>query len=78
MNPSFPSLPARLLLHYGLFAILCQCALLLLNCLCCDPSISPEVLRHRVLPLLEYPLMSLTLLLSGSLLIDWLRWKEGI
>lgn len=76
MNSVFPSPPARLLLHYGSFAVLCQSALLLLWIRSTDPSVTAEVLRHRFLPLLEYPLMSIALLLGGALLIDWVLWKE--
>lgn len=62
---------ARLCLHYGFFAVMCQSAMILLCVLCEDPSVETALLRYRYLPYLEYPLMSLTLLIGGALLIDW-------
>ena len=63
--------PALLLLHFGTYAVLCQLTgILLLVCLSPD-TVSTEVLRHTVTPYLEYPLMSLALILGGSLLLDW-------
>ena len=62
---------ATLCLHHGFFAVLCQCAMILLCVLCEDGNVATELLRYRYLPYLEYPLMSLALLIGGSLLIDW-------
>ncbi len=65
--------PAFLLLVYGLFAVFCQCVFLLLFYLCEAPNISGEVLLHRYTPLLEYPLMSLSLLFGGGTLIRYIE-----
>lgn len=73
-NKSLPipiSRYAKLCLHYGIFAVLSQCVMILLCVLCEDESVATELLRYRYLPYLEYPLMSLALLVGGSLLIDW-------
>ena len=59
------------LLCYGTYAVLCQLVLLTLWILSTDPSVCPEVVAHRFVPLLEYPIMSIALLLSGALLIDY-------
>ena len=64
------SLSYRLLV-YGIYAVLCQTVALFLLILSADSSISLSVIAHRYLPLFEYPLMSLALLLSGALLIDY-------
>ncbi len=70
--------PACLLLVYGLFAVLCQCVFLLLFYICEAPNISGEVLLHRYVPLLEYPLMSLALLFGGGSLIGYIEKKDGV
>ncbi len=65
--------PAFLLLSYGLFAVLCQSVFLLFLCLNEPSNISADVLMHRYLPLLEYPLTSLCLLLGGGILIQYIE-----
>lgn len=70
------SKPAKLLLHYGFFAVLCQSVMILFCILCEDSSVSDEVLRYRYVPYLEYPLMSLSILIGGALLIDWVIPKQ--
>ena len=71
MHIRLPSSLSYRLLHYGIYAALCQLVLLSLWVLVSDPSVSPDVIAHRFIPLLEYPIMSVTLLLSGALLIDY-------
>ncbi len=61
---------------YGFFAVLCQLFLILLQVLAEDPSVSHGVLTHRYLPYLEYPLMSVTLLLCGAYLLEYIQQKE--
>ena len=62
--------PAKLCLIYGLYAILCQLSFILLHALYVAPYISSDVLRHWFVPYLEYPLMSITLILVGSVLLE--------
>ena len=62
---------SRLCTVYGFFAVLCQSVMILLCVICEDANVSREVLRHTYLPYLEYPLMSLTLIIGGALLLDW-------
>ncbi|MBE6546730.1 MAG: hypothetical protein E7668_04745 [Ruminococcaceae bacterium] len=67
---------ALLCLTYGLYAILCQLCLILLHALQADPTVSADVLRHVFLPYLEYPLMSLTVLLGGTVLLELVAKQE--
>ncbi|MBQ8331813.1 MAG: hypothetical protein IJX94_04880 [Clostridia bacterium] len=69
------SKPSRICLIYGLYAILFQLSILFLFMLTEQSTVSADVLLHIYLPLLEYPLMSLTLLLGGCLLIDYILKK---
>ncbi|MBR2293154.1 MAG: hypothetical protein IKA44_02445 [Clostridia bacterium] len=69
------SIPSRLCLVFGLFAILCQLCFLYLWISIESPTVSADVLAHTFAPLLEYPLMSLTLLLGGTLLIEYILRK---
>ncbi len=71
----FVSIPSRLCLVFGLFAILCQLCFLYLWISIESPTVSADVLAHTFAPLLEYPLMSLTLLLGGTLLIEYILRK---
>ena len=71
MHISLPSSLSFRLLHYGSFAVLCQLVALSFLILTAEPSVTLPVLAHKFVPLLEYPLMSLSLLLSGALLIDY-------
>ena len=61
---------AFMLLCHGLYAVLCQSALLFTFVSFFAPSLPPDVLLHRYAPFLEYPLMSLLLVLGGALLIQ--------
>ena len=69
------STPSQLILLFGLFSVLSQLAFLLLWALIEAPTVSADVLAHTFVPLLEYPLMSLTLLLGGTLLIEYILRK---
>ena len=62
--------PSKQLLIYGFFAVLCQLTFLYLFCLDTSVGTSADVLRHVYIPLLEYPFLSLLLLIGGTRLID--------
>ena len=62
--------PSKLILIYGFFAVLCQLTFLYLFCVDAAPTTSADVLRHVYIPLLEYPFLSILLLLGGTRLID--------
>ncbi len=61
------------LLFLGTYAVLCQLTLILLYVCVMPDDISHDVLRHTVLPWLEYPLMSLALILGGATLLNWVE-----
>ena len=65
-----------LLLTYGFFSVLCQVVAILFSVLEFSAKISAQALCLRFAPHLEYPLMSLTLLLGGALLLELLHHKE--
>ena len=64
---------SRLLLSFGTYAVLCQITFIFLYVRTAPDSLSPDVLRHTVLPWLEYPLTALVLVLGGALLLDWVQ-----
>ena len=67
------SRPSLLCLTFGTYAVLCQVSMILLFALAVPENVASDVLRHWILPWLEYPLMSLALLLGGALLIDYVQ-----
>ncbi len=67
------SRPSYLLLLFGTYAVLCQLTFILLSVRTAPETVSLDVLRHRVIPWLEYPLMSLTLIFGGGALLEWVQ-----
>ena len=57
---------SQLCLIYGLYAVLCHLALITLHIPFHQEDISHSVLAHMFLPWLEHSLMSLTLVIGGS------------
>ncbi len=55
---------------FGTYAVLCQIVFILLYVCTAPKSLSTDVLRHTVLPWLEYPLTSLALVFGGACLLD--------
>ena len=65
------SKPSRLLLHYGLFAVICHaCAVTLLSST--FPVLCKIIFRTRVFPMLEHSLMSFTIIFIGVLGIEYI------
>ena len=62
---------SSLLLLFGTYAVLCQTVMILLFVCTAPSSLSLDVVRHTVIPWLEYPLMSLVLLFGGAVLIRY-------
>lgn len=67
-----------LCLTYGMYAVLCQLALIYLHAVHITPHVSADVLRHIFLPYLEYPLMSITVLFVGALLFEIAVNRESV
>ena len=59
-----------LLLAYGLFAVLCQLAMILLHTQLRAESVLSPLLAHQFAPMLEHSLMSLVILVMGTYLIE--------
>ena len=72
----FPSIRRELsraslrLLHYGLFAVLCQLALIFLHTNTYADGVEGAMLALRFSPMLEHSLMSLVILFLGVYLIE--------
>ena len=71
------SRPARLLLLYGVFAVLAQLCFILLYVEFQSDLLSPSLLRHYYLPWLEYPLCALSLTIGGALFLDYIQKNEA-
>ena len=63
-------------MSYGFFAVLCQLVFMVLNINILLSSSSLEFVSYMYAPFLEYPLLSFTLIIGGSLLFDYLALKE--
>ena len=61
---------SRLLLFYGLFAILCQLSLIFLHTRIYAECVVGALLSIRFAPMLEYTMMSLVILFVGVYLIE--------
>ena len=62
-------------LHYGLFAVLCQLIFMMLSIDLSLASHSMELVRYTYVPYLEYPIVSVTLIIGGAFLIDYITIK---
>lgn len=70
------SRPARLLLHYGLFAVLCHATAILFMALTSELG-SPILYFYRFFPMLEHSLMSFVIIIFGTVGIEYIeRSKE--
>ena len=67
---------SRLLLRYGLFAVLSQLSLMLVYIDVASATFPPSLLSYRFAPWLEYPLTTIALLLGGAYLIEWIQKNE--
>ena len=67
-----PSLsrPTRLLLTYGLYAVLCQLSMILLHTLVYAEHVSGALLSLHFAPMLEHSSVSLVILAIGTYLIE--------
>ena len=63
---------------YGLFTVLCQVIFLALSVSLALSHHSIEFVKYIYIPYLEYPLSSLTLVIGGALLLDYLNLKLSI
>ncbi len=64
------SRPSFLLLAYGLFAVLCQLAMILLHTQIHSEAVLSPLLALRFAPMLEHSLMSLVILAVGTYLTE--------
>ena len=71
------SRPARLLLHYGLFAVLTELLFIILYVDLQSQALPLSLISHLCAPWLEYPLCALALLFSGAYLIDYIQKNEA-
>ncbi len=63
---------SRQLWLYGFYALLCQMLFLFLFLTEDVQILSSATLLHKYLPLLEYPIMSFSLLIGGALFYDYI------
>ena len=59
---------AKKCLTYGLFAVICNLTSILF--LATVDGAPPYILAHRFAPMLEYPIMTVVILIAGALLFD--------
>ncbi|MBO5938220.1 MAG: hypothetical protein J6Q82_01815 [Clostridia bacterium] len=71
------SRPARLLLFYGMFAVLSELCFILLYVEIQSHLLPPALLRHFYLPWLEYPLCALSLIFGGAYFLDYIQKNEA-
>lgn len=64
------------ILIYGLFTVICQLCGILLFCNFHYNSCPTAYIQKQCARMLEYPIMSVTLLLAGALLIYYVTKKE--
>ncbi len=65
---------AKKCLTYGLFAIICNLTSILF--LAISDGAPPYILAHRFAPMIEYPIMTVAILVVGALLFDYIE-KEN-
>ena len=65
------SRPSLLCLILGTYTVLCQLSMILLYASTTPDTVSTDVLRHIIIPWLEYPLMSLALVIGGAALLNY-------
>ena len=68
---AIPCSLSQIILIYGLFAILCQLSFLYLSASIFLSANSAEMLGYIYIPYLEYPILSLAIVIGGGLLIDY-------
>ncbi len=71
-----PCRPSRWLMLYGFYSILCQLMFMALHISILLSSHSMEFVRYTYIPLFEYPLLSIVLILGGAWLIDYVTVKS--
>ena len=72
MNIFAFSRPSRLLLHYGLFAVICHATAILFLATISDCSTS-TALYHRFFPMIEHSLVSIVAVLTGVVGIEYIK-----
>ena len=63
-------------ISYGLFAVLSQLIFIALNVGIILPERGIDIVTYIYLPYLEYPLVSLALVIGGALLFDYINIKN--
>lgn len=66
------SLPSRLMLHYGLYTVICQAVGILFLCTTLE-SHSPIIFQYRIFPMLEHSLVSLVAIFIGVLGLEYIE-----
>ena len=61
-------------LIYGFFAVICNLSAILFSVKCDDAP--AYILAHRFAPFLEYPIMSITILIAGAMIMDRFCYAE--
>lgn len=61
-------------LIYGFFAVICNLSAILFLVKCDDAP--AYILAHRFAPFLEYPLMSIAILIAGAMIMDYFYYAE--
>lgn len=76
MNIFSFSPPSRLLLHYGLFAVLCHATGIFLLSTTFE-SYSTVIFQSRVFPMLEHSLVSVVAIFVGVLGLEYIEKKRS-
>jgi hypothetical protein len=70
------SRPARLLLIYGLFSVICHAVAILLVART-QANMPPDLMFHIIFPLLEHSIMSFVLVLFGAIGIEYVYISQS-
>lgn len=71
-NISIPCPLSRQLFIYGFFSVLCQLAFLYLSADIFLSENSRTMLEYIYVPYIEYPILSIAIIIGGGLLIDYI------
>ncbi len=74
-NIPVPCSISKQVLLYGFFAVLCQLVFMILNINLLLASHSIEFVRYTYIPYLEFPLVSVALIIGGAFLVDYITIK---
>lgn len=72
---SIPCPVSKQILLYGFFAVFCQLVFMVLNINLLLTSHSMDFVRYTYIPYLEYPIVSVALIIGGAFIVDYVTIK---